>query len=69
MKTSKKATESAQRFAIAFDGTRPVFAKVGKKSYTFIARFRGLIGETLYAVNDEKMFTKFLIIQTSARKK
>lgn len=47
-------TQSAKIFNVTFDGSQPVVALVGKKRYTFIARFRGLIGETLFAAMDEK---------------
>ena len=47
-------TQSAKIFNVSFDGSQPVVALVGKKRYTFIARFRGLIGETLFAAMDEK---------------
>ena len=53
-------TQSAKLFNLTFDGSCPVVALVGKKRYTFIARFYGLIGETLFAAMDEKNNYKVL---------
>lgn len=53
-------TQSAKIFNVSFDGSQLVVALVGKKRYTFIARFRGLIGEILFAAMDEKNNYKVL---------
>lgn len=53
-------TQSAKIFNVTFDGSQPVVAMVGKKRYAFIARFRGLNGEILFAAMDEKNNYKVL---------
>lgn len=39
---------------ISWDGKTPFVGVIGKKTYTFINRFKGLLGECLVAVMDEK---------------